>query len=376
MASSSTKPRLVWLTADYFADCDFDRKRFLKIVQQYDVTWIIYCPNSTPRFRHADFKGFENIPGLAVEVLHSQYRGRDPRLMLFFRNLLRKVKGLQPDLVYLNEAPENPYSLVLYNGLKHYKTILTAHDGNVKDSFRFAAVSKMIFNNVYGASRFVNLYSKVEQNKFAHRFANTKTFRIPLSLKDFGQPAATKSTAPIRFLFFGYIHDNKNLALLIEAAQRIAEMTAAPFVVSIHGYCKDWSVYQSLIRKPELFETDIRVHENSEIPDLFAGSHYAVFPYKDVSQSGALKVAFNYDLPVIVSDLPAFTEDVQHGENGFVFKNGDIDALTNLLKRIIEQHDQQYESIVARLRGVNRSKYSHEVVSDRYLNMFKEVISA
>ena len=54
---------------------------------------------------------------------------------------------------------------------------------------------------------------------------------------------------------------------------------------------------------------------------FFRSNHYAIYAYKEMSQSGAVKVAFNYYTPVIVSDLPGFKDEVEENINGYFFKS-------------------------------------------------------
>ena len=91
------------------------------------------------------------------------------------------------------------------------------------------------------------------------------------------------------------------------------------FKVKICGVCKSWDFYQKRIRYPELFDLNIGFVKNEDIPNLLSESHYCVQPYRAVSQSGVVKVAFQYDTPVIVSNLPGFMDEVVEGLNGFSF---------------------------------------------------------
>lgn len=62
---------------------------------------------------------------------------------------------------------------------------------------------------------------------------------------------------------------------------------------------------------------EFRRIDDEEIPELFTKSDYLVLPYEDVAQSGPHMIAYNYNLPVIASDIDGFKERVVDGENGF-----------------------------------------------------------
>ena len=116
--------------------------------------------------------------------------------------------------------------------------------------------------------------------------------------------------------------------------------------------------------------------KNSEISDLFAINHYAVFPYKEMSQSGAIKVAFNYRSPVIVSSLQGFTDEVKDGVNGYVFKSEDLNELEKLMMERITNHDSEYKLMQEKIADYNTANYSTDALIGKYREMFQNVISA
>ena len=97
-----------------------------------------------------------------------------------------------------------------------------------------------------------------------------------------------------------------------------------------------------------------------------------VLPYKVVSQSGPLKIAFNYNIPVIVSDQPGFTDEVEEGVNGFIFKTGDVKSLELVLKKAIDNHEN-YDNFRNKMKSYTQNNYSINVIGDKYHEMFDEV---
>ncbi len=104
-------------------------------------------------------------------------------------------------------------------------------------------------------------------------------------------------------------------------------------------------MYQPLIKYGDAFELDIRRIEESEIPKLFGESHYLVLPYKSVTQSGPLRIAYGYNVPVIASDLDGFKESVVEDVTGLLFSEGDIDSLYSVMRSTIENHPLMYDEI-------------------------------
>ena len=369
------KKKITWVTPDYFVDCDFNPNIFSEILKYFDIHWIILLPNKNARFSKNDFTTIQQLQGVTVEFFYWTNRARNPKMLFFFEKIYRRIKELKADLVYFNYVPDSPYVLPLYWRLEKNKTIVTAHDGDVKPSFKMPWLSKNVFNLAFSTVKYVNMFSLTQSLVFKSIFKKAKVFTIPLGLKDFGVSSLTKSANDIVFLFFGSIHSNKNLELLIDAACNLFDHGVRGFKIAIHGACANWQPYYERIKYPELFECDIRLHANSEIAGLFAQSHYAVYPYKELSQSGALKVAFNYNVPVIVSDLEGFTDEVKNGENGFVFKSESVLNLEQIMTEIIKNHSNEYLSIQRKSFNYNNDNYSEAMIASKYINMFNEVLS-
>ncbi len=367
--------KIVWVTSDAFVDCDFNPQILTEILKVYSIKWIILLPAQNSRFKEDDFESIKKLPGLSVSFLYENYRARDPRMLFFYEKLYWQIKKERSKVIYFNNVPSNPYILPLYWRLNKNRTVFTAHDGNVKPTFKFSWISKIAFQLAFGTVKYVNMFSQSQAKLFANTFRDVKIFEIPLGLKDFGQSKLSKRKDNITFLFFGTIHPGKNLGLLIDAACSLFEDGLRGFKISINGTCTNWEKYHKKIKYPELFELNIRMIENAEIPNLFAQSHYMVFPYKEMSQSGALKVAFNYNVPVIVSDLEGFKDEVNDGINGYVFESENIFALKKVISNCIINHEDDYLSSCNKMNEYNEKYYSSSSIALKYIEMFQTIVS-
>lgn len=369
------KKNIFWITADAFVDCDFNPQILSGILKFYNIKWLILLPAQNARFKENDFESLKKLQGLSISFLYENYRARDPRMLFFYEKLYWKIKREPSEVIYFNNVPSNPYILPLYWRLNKSRTIFTAHDGNVKPTFKFPWISKMTFQFAFGTVKYVNMFSQSQAKLFANTFCGVKIFETPLGLKDFGQSTLSKRKDNITFLFFGTIHPGKNLGLLIDAACSLFEEGQRGFKISINGSCANWEIYQQKIKYPELFELNIRMIENAEIPKLFAQNHYMVFPYKEMSQSGALKVAFNYNVPVIVSDLEGFTDEVKDCINGYVFESENIVDLKKVMTNCIINHRDDYLISCKKMNEHTQKYYYESSIALKYIEMFETIVT-
>jgi GxxExxY protein len=101
----------------------------------------------------------------------------------------------------------------------------------------------------------------------------------------------------------------------------------------------------------------------AEIPKYYAIADIFVLP-SGVGETWGLVVneAMNFGLPVIVSDLVGCGKDlVKHGENGYIFKFGDIDELTNYLRDLIIDENKRIKFIQKSFAIVIRYSYNKDV---------------
>ena len=268
--------------------------------------------------------------------------------------------------------PANPLSFPLFL-LPKKKTIYTAHDGEVTSILTMRHLVKLSFK-FYRMVKYVNMFSKSEADIFNLNFSRKQVFVIPLAAKDYGAASIEKRKDCISFLSFGTLHDEKNIGLLIEAANQLFEEGVENFKVSINGsWCVNWNI-DDKIRHKSIFELNLNPIPNGDIPNLFGYNHYAVYPYKNMSQSGALKVAYFYNNPVIVTDLKGFTDEVEDNTDGYIFKSDDVLSLKQIMKKCIDDGFDGYNELQRKMRNHIEGKYSLENIANQYSQMFEKVL--
>ena len=134
-------------------------------------------------------------------------------------------------------------------------------------------------------------------------------------------------------LFFGQIKEAKGLDVLLSAFSRVlAKAPQSLLVIAGRPWKTDFARYELLIDQLGL-RSHVVVHlryiPEREVGQYFRAADLVVLPYRRIYQSGVLLMAMSYARPVLVSDLPAMTEVVRHGENGFVFRSGDVHDLAD-----------------------------------------------
>jgi len=122
-------------------------------------------------------------------------------------------------------------------------------------------------------------------------------------------------------LFFGFIRNYKGLDLLINAFsderlrnRNLKLIIAGEFYENESGY-KELIVKNKLEDRIILFDHFI---EDSQVKLFFSGADLVVQPYKSATQSGVTQIAFQFDKPMVVTDVGGLKEVVQNLKDGYV----------------------------------------------------------
>lgn len=364
--------KICWVTSGWFADVDIPVIPLL--LDNYSIHWIIVLYKGG-RYKESEFDYLNKYSNLIVEFIHVNQRARHPKTIIDYFKLLFKIKRVKADCVYFDIAPNSPYFIIPYCLLNKNRTIFAAHDGSIKSIM--GMLTKFSYRICYGwHAKNVHMFSQTQAKEFHINYPGKYVTVIPLMPKDYGRPSSDITTKKNSFLSFGSMHKEKNIGLLIQAVESLYDKGYKDLHISICGQPVDWEIeYAPLVKHKELFNLQLRMIDNKEIPDMFASHQFVVYPYKMMSQSGALKVAYAYKKPVITSDLPAFKEEVADGINGFTFQSENVDALADVMRQCIEMTSSDYSDLLLSVSSFIDNNYSKAKIRNSYIEMFNKVLN-
>lgn len=353
-----TKKKITWITPTCFVDVDLPIIKELQSV--YNIHWIVILRPKDGENTKAyidDTLGNDKMVYISYEW--QKHRMRSLKNIFFIFNLIRKIKNDNSDVYYTSEYAM-PCGIWFYKWLLPIgKTIAACHNVTTPNG---ASNEKFVrFYTAKWLSTFSNIqtFSNSQKKALLNKYDNKNVLMAHLALKDYGNPTKKVAKNDITFLVFGNIIKYKRIDLLLKAANILNRKGIFNFKIKIAGNCKDWaSNYAPLIEHPEIYDLDIMRIPNEAVADLFAESDYFVMPYQDIAQSGAITVAFRYNLPVLCSDIEQFSEFVTDGVTGFTFKSQDEQALADKMEWILNNHQQIYNSVKA-----NEQKFVDENLS-------------
>ncbi|NUO79389.1 glycosyltransferase [candidate division KSB1 bacterium] len=139
-------------------------------------------------------------------------------------------------------------------------------------------------------------------------------------------------------LFFGFIRDYKGLDTLIRAAAHLSEEYCVVIAGEMYG---DFAKYEALLDEANVrsrCKLFIRYIDDAEVPAFFSAAEVCVLPYKSATQSGIVQIAFNFDLPVIATDVGGLAEMVEDNLTGLILRTHEPQALARLIRKYFAEN--------------------------------------
>ncbi len=165
-------------------------------------------------------------------------------------------------------------------------------------------------------------------------------------------------------LFFGMIRPYKGLPDLLEALPRVKARLPEIKLLIAGEFWEDKHKYVQLIERLQIADAvivDSRYIPDEEVPLYFSAADVLVLPYRQITGSAVVKLAFGLGCPVIATRVGGLRAVVRDGENGLLIPPQDPEALVAAILRYFE------EDLAASMRDAvkrDRERFSWAVLLD------------
>jgi glycosyltransferase involved in cell wall biosynthesis len=106
---------------------------------------------------------------------------------------------------------------------------------------------------------------------------------------------------------------------------------------------------------------------NEEVKYYYSAADVVALPYISATQSGIVQIAYNYDKPVIATDVGGLPEIVDNGKTGYIVPAEHPQALAEAIVRyFIEDKEPEFSRYVQKKKG----EYSWE----RFVETIEEFV--
>ncbi len=175
---------------------------------------------------------------------------------------------------------------------------------------------------------------------------------------------ATRSDDGATLLALGVIRPYKGLADAIEATRRLPDtrlLVAGDPAMPLDG-----------LREAERVEWRLGYLPQAELDRALSEATVAVFPYRaELDQSGALLQALGAGVPAVVYDVGGLAEPVRAYGAGRVVPAGDVDALTEAARALLDDAPARAAARAGAERA--RSELTWDAAAHSHLDVYREL---
>lgn len=221
--------------------------------------------------------------------------------------------------------------------------------------YAFRAVDYFIVHSDAVERELVRVYPTAKFVKLPHGIF--EIFGEPMPRADARRILKLPQDAPV-ILFFGYIRKYKGLDILLRAVPKLLERLPELRVVVAGEFYSNEAEYRSLIASLGIPERNLLLATdyipNDEVAKYFSAANVIVLPYRSATQSGIVPIAYQFDRPVIVTDVGGLRESVTDGVSGLLAREATPEAIA---EQVLRFFDEQWEAKLA--AGVTEAKKAY-----------------
>lgn len=265
--------------------------------------------------------------------------------LLVMRKIFKSLKDFHYDLI--NVIGQNLFSISL-SSLLHSWNLPVIHsfhevlESHLDNSSLYPGIEKLINKGIR-----INVFSE-KSAKDLKRVSDISSQQLSViqfglfsGYREYGDVEIPELTGTENYiLFYGYIEKYKGLDILYEAINLIVHL---PVKVVVAG--RGYQPVLERIKEDERFILINRWLGNAELATLIRHSKCVVCPYLSASQSGIPQTVFNFDRPIIASDIESFEDVIHNGLNGIIVSRNKVSELAEAIKQLLNNNELYYRMV-------------------------------
>lgn len=304
-----------------------------------------------------------------------------------WRKIRQLIRSEQIDVLHIQWVILSPLDWVFLRSIKRrsrVRIVDTVHDIL---PFNEHFYDRHFYKKIYGLADSVVVQAQTNMDRFKTLFPRDAQKLTMIPLGNFNDYAdAGDGSRLLRrwgigegdfvFLFIGQIKKVKGLDVLLEAFDRAHRgHPDMKLVIAGNPWKDDFAEYQAKIDdinaggEASVF-TDIRFIPDEELGDFYDLADVVVLPYRDIYQSGVVRLSYAYKKPVIATRLAAFKEVIQDGVTGWLCESCDADDLSQKLLAAYA-YSAQISSMGVLGHSQVVQRFSWDGIACEYLNIYK-----
>ena len=153
-------------------------------------------------------------------------------------------------------------------------------------------------------------------------------------------------------LFFGFIRDYKGLDLLLESLSKLDDSYHLIIAGEVYGSFDKYDKMISDLNLSERIVKHVKYISDDEVPIYFSAADLCVLPYKSATQSGIVGISYNFDLPILATDVGSLAEMIEPYDTGIIVKNANSNEIAEGIKQYFSRDKSVFVDNISRYKEV------------------------
>jgi glycosyltransferase involved in cell wall biosynthesis len=179
-------------------------------------------------------------------------------------------------------------------------------------------------------------------------------------------------------LWQGIVRSYKGIDFLLDAWSKVqARNLNARLLIAGTGepeFLKDIQEQVERLGLPKSVRLDFKFIPDEQLPTYYQAADVLVYPYREVTTSGALMTAMAYGKAIVATRLPAFHEALHDEETALFVNYGDAEELAETLVRLIQNKNER-ERLGAAVAASDRSETSWTTIAKTTRKCYESLLS-
>ena len=142
-------------------------------------------------------------------------------------------------------------------------------------------------------------------------------------------------------LYQGLVRPYKGIDFLLDAWKKVqAQQPDARLVIAGRGEDRHMEFVKAKVEANGVqssVQLDLRYITSEELPIYYQAADIAIYPHREITQSGALLTGIAFGKPIVATSLPGFREALDGYDGAVCVEYGDVEGLSQLLLTLISE---------------------------------------
>ncbi len=167
-------------------------------------------------------------------------------------------------------------------------------------------------------------------------------------------------------LFFGFIRDYKGIGELIKSFKFLPDNFHLVIAGEVYG---SFAKYQDIIDELGLkdkISIFTKYISDREVSVFFSAADVCVLPYKSATQSGIVQIAYNFNLPVIATNVGGLSEMITDYQTGLIIPTCEPELIS---EKIEEYFNKNYFKTFSENIQLKRNEFSWQGFAEAIIKL-------